>query len=154
MKFREANIGDIDLYFEWANDPITRKNSYNDSIIEFSIHSEWFKRKLSDPRTWLLIFSNENDNYLGQVRFELNEPATEAVIGISLDIKHRGSGYSSEMLTCACSALFECYPNIKVVANIFITNESSYKAFLKAGFQFQKRMIIKEIESFILSKSL
>ena len=48
LSFRKAQIDDLQLYFNWVNDPIVREQSYNSDIIDFLNHSQWFKKTIND----------------------------------------------------------------------------------------------------------
>ena len=41
---REATIEDRDLLYEWANDPETRRASFNTDRINYEEHCRWFER--------------------------------------------------------------------------------------------------------------
>lgn len=46
ISLREVTEADIGLLYEWINDPVCRKNSFNSHIITLEEHKDWFYRKL------------------------------------------------------------------------------------------------------------
>lgn len=52
---KAATEKDINLLFEWTNDPSVRQNSFNSAPIPFEDHQRWFHRVLNDPNTFLYI---------------------------------------------------------------------------------------------------
>ena len=70
LTYRTAQPADARLYFDWANDPDTRQQSFNSAPISLETHTAWFTRKLADPNALLLCFTNETGEPVGQVRFE------------------------------------------------------------------------------------
>lgn len=148
LKFRMAGPEDAQLYYDWANDEVVRKNSYQQKNIPYNDHLAWFKRKLGDKTCHFYLFS-VGDDYAGQVR--IDEVNREIIIGISLDQQYRGKGLSAKMLTMACTAYKNEYPNSEIVAYIKQENISSYRTFLKAGFYNESRVMIDSNLSFRLT---
>ena len=72
IKLRKANPSDLMLIFEWANDPLVRKMSFNSNPISLAEHTEWFYKAINDPDQHILIAEmplNNNDAPCGQLRF-------------------------------------------------------------------------------------
>ena len=44
--FRKVRYDDCDQLLEWANDPVTRKNSFNTELIEKKTHRQRLKSRL------------------------------------------------------------------------------------------------------------
>jgi len=131
LKFRYAQLTDVDLFFTWANDELVRANSYEQLPIDYKTHSNWFNNKIKSPNVKFYIFNNELLENVGQVRIEYDE---EAVIGISIDSKYRGKGYGTEMLKMATNDFRKKFPHLDIYAYIKESNVASYKTFLNAGF--------------------
>jgi RimJ/RimL family protein N-acetyltransferase len=133
LRHRLATAADVDLYYEWANDPDTRQQSFHQASIPYEQHVYWFNRKLSDPTVLLLVFNNEADAPVGQVRFETGNEG--AVIGISIDRQFRGQGLAAPMIEAACTYFFINHPETAVTAYIKSDNMASLNSFQKAHFQ-------------------
>ncbi|PTS95983.1 hypothetical protein DBR11_20080 [Pedobacter sp. HMWF019] len=151
LKFRYATDSDVELLYEWANDPTARENSYNKESIPFEDHKKWFDKGLCSGKRSIYIFTNDKGEAIGQVRIEYTSE-NEAIISISVDINYRKNGYAVEMLNTACADFKVKTPGIKISAYIFKNNIASYKCFIKAGFEGYKEEVIKGIPSYILYK--
>lgn len=141
ISFRYAKEKDVDLYFNWANDPEVRKQSFNKDEISYERHSQWFRNKLKDKQTQMLVFFEDDTlKEIGQVRITSNN---ENIIGISIDEKFRGKQYASTMLYLS-AYLFKQKINKKpIVAYIKKENNASQKSFLKANFVFEKELLFE-----------
>lgn len=147
LSCKKVNINDLQLYFTWANDLTVREQSFNSEEIVFESHKEWFESKLEDKLCIMLIFVNENNENVGQIRIE-KRAENNALIGISIDSKHRGKSYAKEMLQIATDYFFELNPNYIINAYIKDTNLSSKYAFEKAGFEFKEMIMYCNNNSF------
>lgn len=151
LKFRLGTADDVHLLFEWANDDLVRANSYNQKPILFENHVKWFSEKLEDPNALFLIFLDENELPVGQVRYQIN--GLEAVVGILIDKMHRGKGYASKMLSIAADYFHSMNPNVEIHAFVKVSNMASYHAFIKAGYSLQEKLLYNNTdESFKLVK--
>ncbi|WP_264553428.1 GNAT family N-acetyltransferase [Flavobacterium sp. N2038] len=151
LNFRHAILDDLELFFKWANDPFVRDNSYNSTIIEFKDHEKWFKAKLNDESCLILVFENENNLEVGQIRIQ-KENNQQALIGISIDSMHRGKSYSKEMLNIGTDYFLRSNPNFVINAFIKEKNLNSKYAFEKSGFIFQKMLSYENFNSFHYTK--
>lgn len=141
---REITINDKNQTFLWANDPLTRKNSFNSQTITFKEHSAWFDRKLSDINS-LYYICTFNDESAGFLRFDENE--NNIIVGITLDEKFRGKRLSSEFLKKGCLQIRH-KKNKPIVALIKTSNIQSIKSFEAAGFIFSRQLKVNNIESY------
>lgn len=139
LSFRKANIDDLQLYFDWANDSVVREQSYSSTKIDLENHSNWFKAKLQDESCLMLLFQNEVFEKVGQIRIQ-KQNNEESLIGVSIDAKFRGKGYAKEMLQMASDYFLVLNPDSMINAFIKEKNLSSKYAFEKAGFEFNKEV--------------
>ncbi len=133
MRHRVATTADVGLYFDWANDPDTRQQSFNSTSIPLEAHEAWFARKLDDPNALLLVFETEKGEPVGQVRFE-RQPDGEVIIGVSIDKAFRGRGLASQLILEACEMCQEKWRDVSISAYIKLDNQASIRAFKRAGF--------------------
>ncbi len=133
ISYRVAQESDLKLYFDWANDPAVRENSYNSEPISIEAHSAWFIAKIRDPKCLMLLFFDHLENPIGQVRIQSNEDQ-RAVIGLSNERTHRGKGYAAMMIEKATEIFLKENPKMTVLAYIKTQNQASVKAFERAGF--------------------
>ncbi|QJD77476.1 GNAT family N-acetyltransferase [Spirosoma rhododendri] len=137
LTHRPAQPDDSALYFNWANDPYTRRQSFNSNPISAETHANWFTRKLIDANAMLLVFENEAGEPVGQVRFERKPEADmpdEIIIGLSIDANYRGQGLASQMIEQGCAACRAQWGDVPVHAYIKPDNRASVRAFERAGF--------------------
>jgi UDP-2,4-diacetamido-2,4,6-trideoxy-beta-L-altropyranose hydrolase len=133
ISVRKAVIDDMEIYFNWANDPVVRKNSINKEPIEWSNHEKWFKNKLSDTNSFLFVFSLKDD-LIGQLRFDFIEQIW--LISFSVDEKYRGKGLAEIIVYKSISELRKALDgHIKLKAQVQEDNVSSLKIFLHLGFK-------------------
>ena len=148
IKYRKANLGDLQLVFDWANDPAVRNNSYNSQYIALDEHTNWFDRKIQDKNTLFYIAEIDNEP-AGMIRFDIGEEHT--IINIIIDKNFRGKKMAVVFLLDCCKYYFE--ENSKpILAYIKSNNVASIQTFKKADFAFLKLAIINNIESQIFKK--
>ncbi|SMO87680.1 GNAT family N-acetyltransferase [Fodinibius sediminis] len=145
MYLREVKKEDIQSIYEWANDPVTREQSYSNSEISFEEHRSWFKRKLEDEKCHFLIFI-ENNTKIGIIRFDFKNG--HWIVSINIAPNHRGNGYAEGMLRNSYHYLRE-YDENPVYAYIKKDNVASIKVFERAGYKREKELVIKGSESYL-----
>ena len=133
FKVRSVTLKDAELLFNWANDPITRQNSFNSHTIKWDDHVSWLENKIDDTNSLLFLILLD-DEPIGIVRLERG---LETVIGITVSPFQRGKGYGSEILKSACEVFWRNKTDI-IFAYIKKENVSSQRVFKKAGFVFSK----------------
>lgn len=147
LNFRKAILDDLELFFIWANDSFVRENSYNSDIIDFENHEKWFKNKLNDESCLILVFENDQNLKIGQIRIQ-KDKNKHAVIGISIGSEHRGKSYAKEMLEIGSDYFLKINPDFVINAFIKEKNLNSKYAFEKSGFIFQKMLVYENFNSF------
>lgn len=151
LTFRKANIDDVDLFFDWANDTVVRSNSYQQEEISYYDHVKWFETQIGNKKNNLYVFLSELNTPIGQVRININEEK-KAVIGLMIDPKFRGKGLAKEMIEKASSDFLYSNKSYVILAYIFKSNRSSYNSFINAGYKLLKEEVVMDIESYILYK--
>lgn len=153
LKFRKATIADTKLYFDWANDLSVRNQSYKSNIIDFENHKKWFESKINDSSCLMIVFQDEKQLNVGQVRIQ-KENKEEALIGISIASDYRGKGYAKGMLEMASDFFLKSNPIFCINAFIKEANLTSKFAFEKAGFEFKDLIIYENFKSFHYVKKI
>jgi RimJ/RimL family protein N-acetyltransferase len=151
LKYRKPLLNDILIYFNWANDPAVRDQSFDSNTIDFETHEKWFKEALKDTKCFMYLFQNEENDYVGQVRIQIQN-GNNAIIGISIDAQYRGKRYSREMIEKACDSFFGINRDCSVSAFIKVGNLGSKSAFLKAGFEYTATTEINNYKSLHFTK--
>lgn len=150
LYFRLANENDVDLYYHWANDPETRKNSFTPNKIDYTNHVKWFLSNIKSPLCKMYLFFDQTNVPVGQVRIDKNE--NKVTIGVSVDKAQRGNSYSSIMIEIACENYLTKHKNEIITAYIKKENIASYKSFKKAGFVNDELVTINNHISYKLIK--
>ncbi|SVE30160.1 uncharacterized protein METZ01_LOCUS483014, partial [marine metagenome] len=88
-EIRSASSADCEFYWHWVNDQDVRQSAFNSEPISWEDHQEWFKKKLNDPSTTLLLVESQLGP-IGQVRFEKSERYFK--IDFSIARQFRGMG--------------------------------------------------------------
>jgi RimJ/RimL family protein N-acetyltransferase len=153
LSYRNANIDDLMLYFEWANEYNVRQQSFDSGIIDLKTHKRWFEKKINDEDCMMLIFQENEKNKIGQVRIQ-KVNVNEALIGISIANEHRGKGYAKEILSLGSKYFLEQNPEFIINAYVKETNLSSKYAFEKAGFIFKGLKLYQNFISYHYTQEL
>jgi len=145
LNFVKANKTHLTQVFNWSNDALVRKNSYQNEFILLDKHTKWFNQKIKNKNTLFLI-AIINKNPIGIVRFEIKK--NNAVIGVLIDEKFRGQRLGIPMLTEAAKIYFNTYKN-PIFAYIKNSNLASIKSFKNAGYHFYKYETVQSIKSVV-----
>ena len=159
-RLREAAEEDMMLYFDWANDPVVRQNSFQTAPIDLATHEAWFRRKVTEETCLLYVLTDGTMDY-GQVRGQVDDGKIE--IGYSIAKEHRGKGLARIMLKLfeeKCKELSLCDKvkkdkpmetdfRMRLYAEVKKENPISGKVFEGLGYQKQE-----EPEIFVYTKEL
>ena len=126
---RPANLNDIELLFNWANDKSVRKNSINKDNILWDNHIKWFSSKVQSKKTVIYILDIFTKS-VGQIRYDFNGDYWE--IDYSIDTDYQGMGLGKYIL----SKTLLKFENKTIKGNVLSTNISSIKAFQSVGFKY------------------
>jgi UDP-2,4-diacetamido-2,4,6-trideoxy-beta-L-altropyranose hydrolase len=127
---RHAVFADCEIFWYWANDLEVRSNAFNQDYISWEDHQEWFKQKLQDSETILLVVESVSGP-VGQVRFEGPEGRKE--ISYSIGRQYRGYSLGEKLLKMTIDNLDKKVD--LVVAEVKGSNIPSIKIFRKLGFK-------------------
>ncbi|WP_343631864.1 GNAT family N-acetyltransferase [Fluviicola sp.] len=125
---REASEEDLQLLFDWANEPSVRANSLNSEPIPFETHQKWFQSQLTNPDSKLFILTDGVEP-LGQIRIQKKDLLWE--IGYSIDKKHRGKKLGAAIV----HLLVEKFNDYSFKAIVKKENTASLKVFENLGFE-------------------
>jgi len=129
--FRKATAGDMLLYFKWANDPMTRAQSFHPDPIKIEDHRGWFTKKLDDPKVMMYILEYKGRS-VGQIRFGINGVA---LLSYSIDPSERGKSYGTYMVKKAILQLEKDLDrSINIVGYVKKNNHASNRALSNLGF--------------------
>lgn len=130
--FRKATDRDMLLYFKWANDPMTRQQSFHPESIKIEDHRAWFQQKMADPKVMMYIMQYKGKP-VGQIRFGINGVA---LLSYSIDPGERGKSFGTYMVKQSIKELEKDLDRtINVVGYVKKDNLASNKALSNLGFE-------------------
>jgi UDP-2,4-diacetamido-2,4,6-trideoxy-beta-L-altropyranose hydrolase len=142
LSFRRVQESDQSLLWEWRNDPTVRALSFSAEKVEWEHHVQWFASKLKDPNCIFFMLLDASNVPIGQVRYDIE--AAQATIAISLAKESRGKGYGSLLVQRTSDQLFASERVNEIHAYVKEDNQVSRKAFIKAGFKIERKLLIQE----------
>lgn len=129
---RKVTMSDMDLIFEWANNPDVRYNSFHNEKILYENHVHWFNNRINSSTTIMYMYLY-NNSPVGQIRFEIDQEKAQLNYSISKD--YRGQGHGKHMLALAELQLKLDRPEVKtIVAKVMPHNLASKSIFEGAGY--------------------
>ena len=138
LSLRNAEPGDIDILFQWANDSETRRNSFDQHEIAWDEHEAWFNRMINDPDRVQFIMMNDNTP-VGQIRLDISGDV--AIISYSIAPEERGKGYGKRIIKLAKEMIHKDYPSIiRMKAEVKPQKKASIKGFEQKGFAENNRV--------------
>ena len=141
LRVRLAREDDLMLIFNWANDSLTRRMSFNQDPISLGTHKEWFSKALSQQYTCLLIveqYCSGNWVPIAQIRVD-----QDGEINMSLASEFRGQRLATPVIKAGIAYIKREFLRDKLTAHIKHENVASVRAFERAGFQFTKETTVK-----------
>ncbi|OKL41320.1 UDP-2,4-diacetamido-2,4,6-trideoxy-beta-L-altropyranose hydrolase [Pontibacter flavimaris] len=134
LSMREATADDLLLLYDWANDPVVRKQSFNPNPILLESHTRWLYTKLEDKQAKLYI-AEAAGVPVAHIRFELRDG--KAIISYLIGSDFRGKGLGHVILQKGVAILLQQNPALELVEGLVQKeNKASVRAFEKAGFSY------------------
>jgi UDP-2,4-diacetamido-2,4,6-trideoxy-beta-L-altropyranose hydrolase len=134
LVLRSATSEDEALLLEWANDALTRRNSFARALISAEDHHRWFCARLHETDRCLLLVAETRDGVpLGMTRFDWS--ATGWRINYSIASPYRGKGLGRRMLEQALTSLAASRDVTWVLGRVMATNAASHRVFRALGFE-------------------
>lgn len=150
---RETKEEDIENIYTHINEKYVKKYYKNTEEIVKAEYIRWYKYMLTSTQYIFFTVEDLKRNYLGSVKFELNDKNAE--ISIYLEETIREKGYSSILVDAAIEELKYINPLIKSVeAYILEENIRSQNCFKKSGFFYEKRVDHGGIEYLLYTKKI
>lgn len=129
---RPACLEDVDLFYEWVNDPLVRKNSFHTDLIPRENHVSWFEKALGDVNVVIYVLM-EGAAPVGQIRFNLDGDVAE--IDYSISPQNRGRGLGRKILSLGIDAIKKDRPQVcRVIGQVKPGNKASASCFIENGF--------------------
>jgi UDP-2,4-diacetamido-2,4,6-trideoxy-beta-L-altropyranose hydrolase len=133
ITIRNVSSEDIIDLFQWRNHPEVRRNSFNENMIGWDEHENWFKAKSRDPNTPIYIACH-GDQKIGSIRFECK--GNIATVSVMLNPDFFGKRLAALVIRLGTEKFIsEKGPNKTIIAEIKRGNVVSARAFQRAGFK-------------------
>lgn len=126
---RPATGEDIDLLFQWANEPVVRANSFHTEQIPYEVHRAWFERIMRNENVCQYVLM-DGETAVGQIRMEKHMEKAE--IGYSVSSEYRGKGYGRMMLENLLEIVKTDYPDIQYLSARVKPNNTPSKKMLES----------------------
>lgn len=133
LSIRAAGPADRELLFAWANDPVTRAQSFSSGVIPWETHCAWLAAVLADPARFLYILLAPREEPIGQARFD-RSGEREAVISVSLAPGWRGRRLAAPAIRLATDRAKRDAGFVAIHAYTRPGNQASRRAFVRAGY--------------------
>ena len=130
LSVRRAERSDLATYYNWANDPLVRKNAITTAPVAWAVHQAWFAKKLNDDNSLLFVLE-AGELPVGQIRFDI--VGDEAIIDYSLDEIVRSRGWGCRLIELGVDQIWRTR-QLPLRADVKVENEASVSVFLKMGF--------------------
>lgn len=131
--FKKADEKDVDLLFNWINEPEVRDQSLSTEKIAYEDHVQWFSKKIADPDCHLYI-AYINDSPVGMIRFDITN--NTATINYLVDKSQRGKGIGGAIVENGLKKFsLDSGFNGNICAVVKISNPASIKIFERLEFQ-------------------
>lgn len=144
ITYRLLNESDVNLVYNWANDPVIRANSYQTDTIPFETHQTWFTAKLQDKNCLMYMCMYEGQA-AGMLRYQVSEG--KSVVGIQIGEEYRGKKLAVPMLIDTARFYFRKFSE-PIFAYIKVENEASKNAFEKAGYKYVSHEVVSGCNSY------
>lgn len=132
LTIRHASFDDELLLWQWANDPVTRRNSFSTGPISWEEHQRWCAKKYASPdcRLWIM---RVGDFPVGQIRYERAGGDT-AEVSFSVAPGFRGRQLGTRLLQSTVDLAARELAVRWIRGAALVENQASHRTFLKSGF--------------------
>jgi RimJ/RimL family protein N-acetyltransferase len=149
--FRNAEKEDAKLFFQWKNDPSSRKMSTNSQKIPWKSHRVWFEEKLDSDNYCIKVATDQKKTPIGYLRLE--KISKEWIIHFYITNEHRGKGYGKVILQKGIKDFQKLKKtSLTFKALVLQDNKASTACFLSCDFKQNGYTQIKEKKFLIFSK--
>jgi len=143
LALRPATADDCESVWRWRNDVAVRQFATNPAPIDLPRHRQWYAAVLNDPSRALLIGEN-SQGPVGVLRYDI--VGQSATISVFVVPGRQGAGLGTELIQEGEAWLRERRPEVtQVRAEIGPQNESSIRAFTRAGFVVDRLVYVREV---------
>lgn len=130
---RRMREDDLEQVLAWRNDPLVRRNMFDQGVISLKEHQNWFMKVSTKPEQYHLLILEKKGVSQGYISLEINKynfvnwgfyKAPDADRGVGYDLGVEGLNYA-----------FTKIQTHKVVGEVLEFNDRSIAFHTKLGFQ-------------------
>lgn len=152
---RETTAEDIDNIYNNLNLTYVKKYCKNNEDEQKNNHKRWYSFLINSPFYTMFTVESLEGDFLGVVKFELEEDFEGAEISLYLTENIRGKGYSNTIIDASTEEIKFKHPTLKyVVAYILEENLRSITCFERSEFIFQGQIEHRDVEYQLYMKML
>ena len=140
LELSPATRIDVELIYQWANDPSVRAQAINTDAIAWEDHLSWYNKKLMSADTQIYI-ARASGKPVGQVRLE--RESGDWLIDYSVDINLRGLGLGESLIR----EVVQLHEGERFRAQVRVNNVASMKVFEKLGYE-KQQMKVDDVDLF------
>jgi len=151
LRLRAASQEDALLLWQWANDPVTRRNLFVSEPVSWVAYEACYAEKIASPDTrfWILEYRHVP---VGQIRYDRTD-ADRARISLSIAPAYRCRSLGTQLLRLTTD-LANQELGVRAVEGItFVENRASNRAFVRAGFEVIEEKSIAGHACFVFRRS-
>ena len=143
---RAVEPEDLDVLYEWENDTALWMkgdtiNPYSRFTIKMYIERSICENALELGQMRLMICLAGSGSVIGMIDiFDIDTINGKAALGLLIDGKYRGNGYSDMSIDLACSYAGEVLMLHQLYAHVSVKNEASSRLFSRCGFKTTGRL--------------
>ncbi|UTW60654.1 UDP-2,4-diacetamido-2,4,6-trideoxy-beta-L-altropyranose hydrolase [bacterium SCSIO 12741] len=144
ITLRQASEKDVDLFYQWANDPDTRQNSTQSEPIPYPTHVSWFASKIRDVNTRIYVFEHPGGP-VGYLRLEQREG--HWLISYAMDPEFRGKGLGKFLIGRGMTEFIEEKQDASLVFHAWVkkSNLASAVTFKNCNFDNLKEVNLEGV---------
>jgi spore coat polysaccharide biosynthesis predicted glycosyltransferase SpsG/RimJ/RimL family protein N-acetyltransferase len=141
LALRPVGADDAAVVHRLNDDPASRAASRSTAPIPWADHQRWFAARLADPRAHLYLAHDGGGELVGLVRFQIDEAAPVAEVGVVVAVERRRRGWGGPLVDAGVRRLLQDLaaagaPDavLRIDAHVRAENRGSQEAFLDADF--------------------
>lgn len=144
IQIRKMEERDIPTIYEYIHKKYVKKYYKEEEEKQWQAHQSWY-RFILHSNTYFFYIIEQEEEFVGTVRYELEEE--KAVVSIFIQEDYRKQGYAKQALLESMSVLSLEIEVEEITAFILEENKCSQRLFLNCGFRkYKKEMYWKKMK--------
>ena len=144
ISLRPLDITDLELMYEWRNEPFIVEFSTSRKEVSLEEHCLWFENSLKNKDRMIYIVLH-NEKPIGQIRYDKDNDE-DIIISAYLSSSYTSKGYGIEAINKGNELIKNVWNNVNIIAQVRVENKRAINGFSHAGFIQTGRKIISNME--------